>query len=79
MGILERCRQVRTLAVPNRKKHATQAEVRKHVEAGAALYTDALLLYEGWRANTPTLSWITPSSTSTDASKPKALRTFGRC
>jgi len=33
--------------VANRKKHALQSEVRKHVEAGAALYTDALLSYEG--------------------------------
>ena len=31
----------------NRKKKALQAEVRKHVEAGSALYTDALLSYEG--------------------------------
>ena len=28
-------------------KQNLQAEVRKHVEAGAALYTDALLSYEG--------------------------------
>ena len=47
MGILERGGEVRTIVVPNRKKHALQAEVRKHVEAGAALYTDALLSYEG--------------------------------
>ena len=47
MGILERGGQVRTIVVPNRKKHALQAEVRKHVEAGSALYTDALLSYEG--------------------------------
>lgn len=47
MGILERGGQVRTIVVPNRKKAALQAEVRKHVEAGAALYTDALLSYEG--------------------------------
>ncbi len=33
--------------IPNRKKHALQAEVRKHVEAGAALYSDALKSYEG--------------------------------
>jgi len=33
--------------VPNRKKHALQGEVRKHVEAGAALYSDALLSYNG--------------------------------
>jgi len=47
MGILERGGKVRTTVVANRKKHALQSEVRKHVEAGAALYTDALLSYEG--------------------------------
>jgi transposase-like protein len=47
MGILERGGEVRTIVVPNRKKAALQSEVRKHVEAGAALYTDALLSYEG--------------------------------
>src|SRR5271167_2918790 len=47
MGILERGGKVRATVVPNRKKTALQAEVRKHVEAGAALYTDALLSYEG--------------------------------
>jgi transposase-like protein len=47
MGILERGGKVRTVVVPNRKKHALQTEVRKHVEAGAALYTDALLSYDG--------------------------------
>jgi transposase-like protein len=47
MGILERGGKVRTIVVPNRKKSALQTEVRKHVEAGAALYTDALLSYEG--------------------------------
>jgi len=47
MGILERGGHVRTIVVPNRKKLALQAEVKKHVEAGSALYTDALLSYEG--------------------------------
>ena len=47
LGILERGGQVRTTVVPNRKKHALQSEVKKHVEAGAALYTDALLSYKG--------------------------------
>jgi transposase-like protein len=47
MGILERGGKVRTIVVPNRKKAALQGEVRKHVEAGAALYTDALLSYDG--------------------------------
>jgi transposase-like protein len=47
MGILERGGKVHTVVVPNRKKHSLQSEVRKHVEAGAALYTDALLSYDG--------------------------------
>jgi transposase-like protein len=51
MGILERGRdgtsKVRTAIIPNRKKKAIQAEVRKHVEAGSALYSDALKSYNG--------------------------------
>jgi transposase-like protein len=47
MGILQRGGKVRTMVVPNRKRAALQSEVKKHVEAGAALYTDALLSYEG--------------------------------
>lgn len=47
MGLLERGGKVRTAIVPSRRKHALQAEVRKHVEAGSALYTDALLSYHG--------------------------------
>ena len=46
MGIMERGGKLRTIVVPNRRRSALQAEVRKHVEAGAALYTDALLSYE---------------------------------
>jgi transposase-like protein len=47
IGIMERGGKVRTTVIPNRKKKAVQAEVRKHVEAGSALYTDALKSYEG--------------------------------
>ena len=47
MGILERGGKVHTVVVPNRKKHALQTEVKKRVEAGAALYTDALLSHDG--------------------------------
>ncbi len=47
MGILERGGKVRTKVVPNRKKGALQAEVRKHVQAGSALYTDDLNSYKG--------------------------------
>src|SRR6266567_8754561 len=46
MGTLERGGKVRTSVIPNRKKHAIQAEVRRHVEAGSALYSDALKSYE---------------------------------
>ncbi|MBK5293326.1 MAG: IS1595 family transposase [Acidobacteriia bacterium] len=52
MGILERGKdgnasKVRTTVVPNTKKKALQPEVRKHVEVGSALYTDALKSYDG--------------------------------
>jgi transposase-like protein len=47
IGILERGGKVRTSVVANRKKKTLQSEVRKHVEAGSALYTDFLLSYEG--------------------------------
>jgi len=51
MGILERGGQVRTIVVPSRKKPVLQSEVRKHVEAGTALYTDFLLSYDGLAAD----------------------------
>jgi transposase-like protein len=44
---VERGGKVRTVVVPNRRKKTLQAEVKKHVEAGSALYTDFLLSYEG--------------------------------
>lgn len=47
MGLLERGGRVRTAIVENRRKSVLQGEVKKHVEAGSALYSDALLSYEG--------------------------------
>jgi transposase-like protein len=47
MGILERGGKIRTTVVPNRKRHELQSQVRKHVTAGTALYSDALLSYNG--------------------------------
>jgi transposase-like protein len=47
MGILERGGKVRTKVIGSRKKKAIHAEVRQHVEAGSALYTDALKSYDG--------------------------------
>ncbi len=47
LGILERGGKVRAMVVPSRKKKVLQAEVKKHVEAGSALYSDALKSYDG--------------------------------
>jgi len=47
LGIVERGGKVRAVVIPNRKKKAIQSEVRKHVAAGSALYTDFLLSYDG--------------------------------
>ena len=47
MGIMKRGGEVRTVVIDNRRKKTLQNEVRKHVKAGSALYSDALLSYEG--------------------------------
>ena len=52
MGILERGGKaagstVRVKVVDNTKKKTLQGEIRNHVEAGSALFTDALLSYDG--------------------------------
>ncbi len=48
-GILERGGEIRTSVVPNRRKRALQEEIRKQVETGSAVYTDALMSYQGLR------------------------------
>ena len=47
LGMLERGGIVRTMVVSNRKKKTLQREVKKHVAAGSALYSDALASYNG--------------------------------
>jgi transposase-like protein len=47
MGILERGGKVRASVIPNRRKKAIQTEIRNHVAAGSAVYSDALLSYQG--------------------------------
>jgi transposase-like protein len=47
MGLLERHGEARVKVVETRRKKDVQAEVRKHVEAGSNVYTDALKSYEG--------------------------------
>jgi transposase-like protein len=46
-GILERGGQVRATVVSNRKKHLLQSNIRAHIKAGSAIYTDALMSYMG--------------------------------
>ena len=47
VGILERGGEVRATVVSNRKKKALQGEITKHVATGTAVYTDALMSYQG--------------------------------
>jgi transposase-like protein len=46
MGILERGGEVRANVIPNRKRHAVHTEIKNHIAAGSALYTDALQSYQ---------------------------------
>ncbi len=46
-GALERGGKIRTAVISDRKRAALQTEVRTHVEAGSALYSDALKSYDG--------------------------------
>jgi transposase-like protein len=49
MGMLERGGEVRAAVVGNRRKHALQSNIRAHVKAESAIYTDALMSYQGLR------------------------------
>jgi len=46
-GILERGGEVRVSVISNRKKHLLQSNIRAHIKAGSAIYTDALMSYMG--------------------------------
>ncbi len=52
MGLLERhgndgTSRVRVAKISNNRKRTLQPKIREHVEPGAAVYTDALLSYDG--------------------------------
>jgi transposase-like protein len=49
-GILERGKEVRTMVLPDRQKQTVHPVIKEHVEAGAALFTDAMLGYRGLNA-----------------------------
>ena len=48
--MLKRGGEVRALVVEDRKKRTLQTEVKKHVAAGSALFSDELLSYDGLEA-----------------------------
>jgi transposase-like protein len=47
LGMVERGGDVRTFVVDGRKKKELQKQVREHVKAGSAIFTDELLSYDG--------------------------------
>ncbi len=47
LGMLKRGGEVRAMVIGDRKKATLQGEVKKHVAAGSALYTDELKSYQG--------------------------------
>ncbi len=47
MGMLERGGTVRTFVMDNRRKRAVQEQIRQHVEAGSAIFSDELKSYDG--------------------------------
>jgi transposase-like protein len=51
MGFMERGGKVRAMVVESRSKKELQKQVREHVEAGAAIFTDELLSYDGLEAD----------------------------
>jgi transposase-like protein len=51
VGMMERGGKVRAMVVDNRRKKEIQKQVREHVEAGAAIFSDELKSYEGLDAD----------------------------
>jgi transposase-like protein len=51
LGMVERGGKVRTFAVPTRRKHELQRHLRENVQAGSALFSDALKSYDGLSAD----------------------------
>jgi transposase-like protein len=51
MGMMERGGNVRAFVVDNRRRSELQKQVREHVEAGAAIFSDELQSYQGLDAD----------------------------
>jgi transposase-like protein len=77
-GILERGGEVRAAVVSNRKKHLLQSNIRAHIKAGSAIYTDALMSYMGLKQRASSTKSLTmPRNTLTDRSTPTDSKTSG--
>jgi len=48
-GMLERGGEVRAMVLPNNRRHHLHDEIRRHVRAHSAIYSDALMSYQGLR------------------------------
>lgn len=79
LGLLESKGEIRTMHVPNIKTFRLHSEVKKHVEAGSALYADNSRPIADWMRCTRTASLATPPHTSMAASTRTVWKTTGRC
>jgi ISXO2-like transposase domain len=79
-GILERGGEVPAAVVPNRKKKALHGEIKKHVAAGSAIYSDALMSYQDLKPTlSPTKSLTMLSLTLMDRFTQTGSKTSGVC
>ena len=78
MGIMERGGKVRTVVIPNRKKHAIHSEVKKHVRRGPRSTPISFSRTKGLRVSTRTRSSIMRSSTSMASPTPTRSKITGR-
>lgn len=50
-GMLERGGEVRVNVIPTRRRHVLQTEIKAHVKAGSAIYSDNLMSYQGLKGH----------------------------
>jgi transposase-like protein len=51
LGILERGGEVRASVIPTRRRHVLQSEIKAHVKAKSAIFTDNLMSYQGLKGH----------------------------
>jgi transposase-like protein len=50
-GMLERGGQVRATVVPTRRREVLQTQIKAHIKAGSAIYSDNLMSYQGLKGH----------------------------